>query len=109
MITNSQILAEALEDAKNPEFRDEALENIISIMTRNAEHDMKEDFFDVAVGVDKARAICTAIHETYFGFELNVAHMASIANSHHDIALMLSTVIGLLHDAVEAFQKYGIY
>ncbi len=110
MITNSQILAEALEDAKNPEFRNEAVENIIAVLTQNAERDLKENLFDVICDLDKAWHIADVILNDYFGMaEPTKEVMASIANRYEHISMFLSLIIGLLHDSIESFKKYDLY
>ena len=63
---------------------------------------------DVFLDVDRARAIISAIYETYFSFKCDDYLLASISNSHEDISLLLSTAIGFLHDSVKAFEQQDV-
>lgn len=109
MITNDQIIRESLEDLQNPKHRDEALENLIMIMTENAVRDQKEDLFDSCVAVDRARALITSIYNQYFSGKPTEYTLVSIDNSFEDIALNVSTVINLLCDAIDGFRKMDVY
>lgn len=110
MITNEQIIRESLEDLQNPKHRDEALENLIMIMTENAVRDQKEDIFDIACDIDKALALVDVLYNDYFSSaEPSDKVMRDISVRYGHISKFLSLCVCLLHDSIESFKEMDMY